>query len=198
MTPEEFSALKEKILATPFLLRHIPEGLRHVVGESDSLNGILCLCGRNEAFKLVVALRKHMSMDDYAWYLTDAWNAAEYPSGYFGKHTPMIWDGVPTELLCGADYPRFKALPNKLKIYRGISGFIRRRTGYSWTLDKKIAEWFARRYEGGKLYEAVVYKDNIAWVDTSREENEVVVRNPKLLRIRQIPLPPITAGNKTL
>jgi hypothetical protein len=70
-------------------------------------------------------------------------------------------------------------LPEVLTIYRGYGGKTGHK-GLSWTLDRKKAEWFARRWVMfGKsvpyVATAAVHKPNVFAHFTRREESEIVV-----------------------
>ncbi len=53
--------------------------------------------------------------------------------------------------------------------------------GRSWTLSKEKAEWFANRFKGIRddwdhsLQQREIHPDNVAWIDNSRKEQEVVL-----------------------
>ena len=76
--------------------------------------------------------------------------------------------------------------PNKLTIYRGYQ--YRNADGWSWTLDPKQAEWFARRFEarGGKptVATATVNKRDVIAYFSRRREKEIVV-DPAIVKIAE-------------
>lgn len=72
-------------------------------------------------------------------------------------------------------------LPDIVSVYRGCqtqSGV----DGFSWTLDKNIATWFANRFEPKTAYlcEAQISKNNIIAYTDSRSEKEVIVNRKEL------------------
>lgn len=75
----------------------------------------------------------------------------------------------------------FNALPDRLTVYRGysVSG---NDYGYSWTLDRAKAEWFARRYAASPEADGVfvasmeVSKNEVLAHFTGRNEAEIVVK----------------------
>jgi hypothetical protein len=142
---------------------------------------LLDLMQKHGAEKLISAV-------DYVW--TDA--------GYVSKDEDAsdlwecIWsqvswtrDGKPRKrrfhVMETADREVFHALPERLTVYRGysIDGCD---YGYSWTLDRAKAEWFARRYaslpeaDGVFIAELEVSKDEILAYFGGRKEAEVVVK----------------------
>lgn len=68
-------------------------------------------------------------------------------------------------------------LPETLTVYRG--GIKKNQGGFSWTLDRDKAVWFAQRFlrpgQRGIVTEATVTKDQIVGYLTSRNESEIVV-----------------------
>lgn len=70
----------------------------------------------------------------------------------------------------------FRELPDEMTIYRGTQTDYWR--GFSWTLDKDKAEWFARRYsmpsDTPTLTTATVLKSDVLGYFNGRNEKEVV------------------------
>ena len=71
-----------------------------------------------------------------------------------------------------------KGLPATMTVYRGQSADAS--PGLSWTLDRKVAERFARGHRGMKLpnpvvLEITVSRDDVALFITDRDEAEVVL-----------------------
>lgn len=71
---------------------------------------------------------------------------------------------------------KLKSLPNKIKIYRGFAH--RNKKGWSWTIDRKKAEWFAQRFamlDGSpKVITATVKKSDVIAYFSRRDEKEIV------------------------
>ena len=70
------------------------------------------------------------------------------------------------------------ALPEKLEVYRGCNPV--NRDGFSWTLDRSTAEWFAYRFSSIKgqpiLLTATIERSMITAVNLSRKgEREVIL-----------------------
>tara|TARA_R100000306_G_C4334326_1_gene121919 strand:- start:429 stop:821 length:393 start_codon:yes stop_codon:yes gene_type:complete len=78
--------------------------------------------------------------------------------------------------LAKAHDDKFKqGLPEgSFKIYRGGTP-----NGFSWSLDKKIATWFATRFKPvgieDDVHELTVTKDDVLWYNNERNEQEVVL-----------------------
>jgi hypothetical protein len=78
----------------------------------------------------------------------------------------------------------FETLPPLVQVFRGCSA--PRVRGISWTVDRAVAEEFARGHRGGRVHEPVVAsalipKEHIFFVSDERQEKEVVL-NPRRLR----------------
>lgn len=66
-----------------------------------------------------------------------------------------------------------KELPEVLTIYRGCSD---KHTGYSWTLDRETAKWFANRFnKAGLVLTGTVEKKDCLGLLLGRNEKEIVV-----------------------
>lgn len=67
----------------------------------------------------------------------------------------------------------FNSLENEFIVYRGYSHW---ENGYSYTLDKERAVWFAERFgQNGVVKERLVKKEDVFAYTNSREENEIII-----------------------
>ena len=67
----------------------------------------------------------------------------------------------------------FNSLENEFIVYRGYTHW---ENGYSYTLDKERAVWFANRFgQNGKVKEMLVRKEDVFAYTNSREENEIII-----------------------
>lgn len=75
---------------------------------------------------------------------------------------------------------------NKVTIYRGVK--VNNYRGLSWTVDKSVAEWFARRFghNGDKCYvfTGTINKKDILALFSNRNEKEVVCDYRKIKNIQ--------------
>jgi len=122
--------------------------------------------------------------------LFSLWAAELIPSRELGPFLEEVW--VDSENLF--QYPRKMILDmfeasgfigevrpeQNVSVYRGVSlkGKVK---GFSWTEDLERAEWFARRFDSGKVYKALISPDGVLARFSSRGESEIVV-NPSKLR----------------
>ena len=71
------------------------------------------------------------------------------------------------------DLEYYNSLPNEFIVYRG---YIHWENGYSYTLDKDKAIWFADRFgQKGIVKERLVRKEDIFAYTNSREEKEIII-----------------------
>lgn len=76
-------------------------------------------------------------------------------------------------------------LPDTIKVWRGcVLGL--NEDGLSWTLDRKVADWFARRFThlgDGVVIEGEVKKADVAAYLSGRGESEIVVPSLEAVRV---------------
>lgn len=109
----------------------------------------------------------------------DALSSTYIPDG--GRRIP---DWVRRGVMVEEDLPTFEALAETLTVYRGFKTGLNE-SGLSWTLEKKVAVWFAKRFaeifpdNPPGVFTGVVDKDDvIAYFDAGhRGEKEIVVAN---------------------
>ena len=80
----------------------------------------------------------------------------------------------------------YNKLDDLIDVYRGVKPGAKVKA-LSWTTDKKVAKWFADRYEkNGKVYKAVIDKKDVLAYFLNRNEYEVVVNYNKLKHIEEV------------
>ena len=71
------------------------------------------------------------------------------------------------------DLEFYNSLENEFIVYRGYTHW---ENGYSYTIDKDIAVWFAERFgQNGKIKERLVKKEDIFAFTNSRKEKEIII-----------------------
>ena len=79
---------------------------------------------------------------------------------------------------------KFASLPNVLNVYRGCSSM--NMEGFSWTLDKKKAEWFANRIAEDEIDTLVIKgkcnKSDVTALFLGRKEKEIVIDPKKVMQ----------------
>lgn len=69
-------------------------------------------------------------------------------------------------------------LPDKVTVYRGVTSHNKsRKKAFSWSTDRKVAEWFADRFQTGtgEVWTLTVPKERILCSFEGRNEHEVIV-----------------------
>lgn len=131
-----------------------------------------------------------LSNEDYSKFLSTAWTYTEYPNNdanvstreliyYFKKADKNI-------LMSKDELEAYNKLDSVIAVYRGVKPGAKVKA-LSWTTDKKVARWFADRYEkNGKVYMAVIDKKDVLAYFLNRNEYEVVVNYNKLKHIEEV------------
>lgn len=102
-----------------------------------------------------------------------------------------VWENAPVRngglrmVMEPSERTALRKQQDTLAIYRGV-GEKGDHDGLSWTLDRKKAEWFAKRYGRGEptVLRGCVSKERVYAYFTGRGESEIVV-NPRLITARR-------------
>lgn len=95
----------------------------------------------------------------------------------------------PKEYLSEKDYEYWQSLPDEVEVYRGCDIHELDETGFplgiSWTVDYKVAEFFAYRYKNdeGCVIKAKVPKSLIKCYENDRSEAEVIITDPFIIML---------------
>ena len=129
---------------------------------------------RLEAF---VSIQNYLKPKEYWELLADIWvdseniwqNKATYKK-LFSKHRDYK-----KYFMNSKERKYFDSLPEQIVAYRGyVKGQNRR--GFSYTLDKKQAEWFAKRFDNdGSVAKIVVPKSRVLAYTNRRGEKELII-----------------------
>jgi hypothetical protein len=111
--------------------------------------------------------------------LLDFWTDTEIPQSNQTEPLALFKEAV----WLTDDQDGYDSLPDVLTLYRGVDGVCELSPdGPSWTLDRKVADFFAKRYAQGKTYTIRVKKNDsavLAYI-TDRSEAEVILDFGKL------------------
>jgi len=91
--------------------------------------------------------------------------------------------------LMGIDYKRWLKFPDIVTIYRATSNDSKKE-GISWTIDRKRAIWFYKKYESkGTVLKAKIRKEDIICYlnKTSCFEKEVIVNYKNIFNMEELP-----------
>lgn len=83
----------------------------------------------------------------------------------------------------------YNSLPDEVVIYRGVYENAPEKiiNGFSWTINKEIANRFANRYHNtGNIYQAIINKKDVLAVAKERNEEEIIVNYKKLQNVKKI------------
>jgi len=131
-----------------------------------------------------IEVKEHLTDDQYWRYLGDVWGDSENIWQNFEIWLELFQEcrTQTTQFMDKTEQAGFKKLPEVLTIYRGYLPR-KNRDGLSWTLDRSVADWFARRYgQKGKVAKRVVRKSDVFAYITGRKEEEIVIRVSALYR----------------
>jgi len=71
------------------------------------------------------------------------------------------------------DLEFYNSLENEFIVYRGYNQW---EDGYSYTIDKDVAIWFAERFgQNGIIKERLVKKEDVFAFTNSRQEKEIII-----------------------
>lgn len=136
--------------------------------------------------------KPYLSNEDFTRMLSDAWIRSESPNDdpnlSKSKLLALFKAADPQILMDEGERAMLNALETPVTVYRGVTSYNAKNVkALSWTLDEKVAQWFAHRYgEQGTVYKAQIRKDHIYAVFTGRNEAEVIVDPKELHNISQV------------
>lgn len=132
------------------------------------------------------AIKEYLSEKDFTEILVDYWTASGITD--VPKENFLSWfnEANKAYLMNKSEQKKFDKLSDKVTIYRGVSNS-ECKYGFSWTIDRRIAAWFANRYEDKEsyVYECTVDKKDLLCYLDIRNEKEVII-DPKVLRTYEI------------
>lgn len=129
----------------------------------------------------------YLSRTDLSELLADAWIRSENPNMDANvtksELAAMFEQADKSVLMSLEERIRLSEMSETITIYRGVTPYNAKNVkALSWTVDKKKAEWFARRFgENGTVYKAEISKANVLAYFTGRGESEIIV-NPKNIK----------------
>lgn len=153
---------------------------------ADSAFELHMMITKPYALVFLYYISRHLSDKDYAEILSSSWLRSENPNldPSFSRRQllGLFQKAIPWMLMDKNEYAKFKNLDDIITVYRGVTSYNAKNVKVlSWTMDVKVAEWFAHRYgEEGTVYEAQISKEHIYALFDGRSEAEVIV-DPKYL-----------------
>jgi hypothetical protein len=149
--------------------------------EGNARHFVLCHTKAFRVYALRNALRKggaYIKDKDYWETLRMVYETNQNPSGYWHTFRRFFASRRKNReyLMEPEERDLFRRLPDSFTVYRGYSRF--RGEGMSWTLDRRVADWFAhRRADWGqpRVITGVARRDDVLALLESAGEAEVLV-----------------------
>lgn len=121
-------------------------------------------------------INQYLSDQDFSKMLVLSWSShggAEIPEA---KLETWFKKADKRYLMSKREQKIFNELPEQLTIYRGVRS-PECKYGFSWTLDKQTACWYADRYENNNscVYECTADKKDIVCYFNTRNEAEIIM-----------------------
>ena len=122
----------------------------------------------------------YLSREDFSKMLADIWIRTEAPNldpNFKQKELlDLFRKSKQEEMMTEDEIETLRSLPETVSVYRGVTSYNAGKVkALSWTLDQKVAQWFANRFgENGTVYEAEISKEHILALFKGRNEWEVI------------------------
>ena len=133
----------------------------------------------------------YLSREDFSKMLADIWIRTEAPNldpNFKQKELlDLFRKSKQEEMMTEDEIEALRSLPETVLVYRGVTSYNAGKVkALSWTLDRKVAQWFANRFgENGTVYEAEISKQHILSLFKGRNEWEVIVEPDHLLQLSE-------------
>jgi hypothetical protein len=163
-----------------------------------AVRSIWKLCDKPERLRSLDLVDRIHHLDEPLFW-KEFWHMWESHESIFLDH-PVIEDmisrhdeGLSTSVLDPEEIEALANMPSTIEIYRGCRAHNVK--GWSWTLDKSRAEFFAKRSAGkGRpmVLHAIAPRDRVLAYLTGRDEAEIVIKPDFVLIHYREPMPNIT------
>lgn len=167
--------------------------LKEKIEKAEEYDAVVSMINRPFLPAFFKHIASYLSTEDYAETLMYVWTMTEFPNQdanvsayefvkYFKKADREY-------LMNEKDREMFDRLPENVNVYRGV-GPKGTEKALSWTTEKNIAKWFAKRFAGDekdcKIFAAEIDKNDIFAYTNERGEKEVILDYKKLKNIREV------------
>ena len=149
-----------------------------------------CLHNSHQGLTAFIRVMRLMTDAEYWWYLRDVWvmnnsNMTNMDTGTFALLFAYTSPGRKA-MMTSDERAALKAMPEHLKIYRGYNASVPNgHAGWSWTLDRSIAELFAARTPSPSVAVGICNRSDVVAYITDRDESEILV-DPVNVRIQGV------------
>lgn len=143
--------------------------------------------GKRSYFTLFKRYKDDMTDEQYNTCLRTCWEKSEKPIISKKELIEFFKSANKKLLMTKEELETFNKLPEEVTIYRGLQTITSKTNGLSWTLNIKIARWFAERWDNkGKVIKAKINKEDIFAIFKDRKEKEVIINPKKIMKIQEV------------
>lgn len=159
--------------------------MEKVINKCENAFAVFMLINTPYKLTFFKHVRRFLSKEDYGQLLIYCYTQVEFIADNinYTKKEIIEWFNAAEKqyLMDEEEMALYESLPESVTIYRGCRDEAYKYE-FSWTLDKKRAIWFAKRYstETQILLETKINKSDILCYTDMRNEKEVII-NPMLL-----------------
>jgi len=175
-TPKEFQKMHNYIVRKGLL-------------SAKSIDELLIHIQKPYKLNVIYLIRNLIDKKELGKLIGNNWSMVEFPHQHKKGELKKLFEmSDKNSLMDEEERKKFDELPEVVTIYRGCT--TKGKRGFSWTLSKEKAGWFAKRFETiwgkGKVYKSKIHKENIYAYVRGREEDEVVVNPDELIEIEEV------------
>ena len=159
------------------------------IEECKSVQEIFMMIEKPYYFVFIKFAKPYLSRVDLSNILSSAWSMVEQSNMDANltkaQLVSLFKQCDKSVLMDEAEYKAYQEFPATVNVYRGLTNYNKKNIrALSWSLDRKVAEWFSNRFKKGegKVYSATIDKEHILAFFSGRGEAEVIV-DPKYLLI---------------
>ena len=167
------------------------EQVEKQIDTAEDVFGIYRLMTKSYLLAFLKYAEPYLSREDFSKMLADIWIRTEAPNLNPNFKQKELLDlfrkSKQEEMMTEDEIETLRSLPETVSVYRGVTSYNAGKVkALSWTLDRKVAQWFANRFgENGTVYEAEISKQHILSLFKGRNEWEVIVEPDHLLQLSE-------------
>lgn len=167
------------------------EQVEKQINTAEDVFGVYHLMTKSYLLAFLKYTESYLSREDFSKTLADIWIRTEAPNldpNFKQKELlDLFRKSKQEEMMTEDEIETLRSLPETVSVYRGVTSYNAGKVkALSWTLDQKVAQWFANRFgENGTVYEAEISKEYILALFKGRNEWEVIVEPDHLLQLSE-------------
>ena len=169
----------------------LKEQVEKQIDTAEDVFGVYHLMTKSYLLAFLKYAEPYLSREDFSKMLADIWIRTEAPNldpNFKQKELlDLFRKSKQEEMMTEDEIETLRSLPETVSVYRGVTSYNAGKVkALSWTLDQKVAQWFANRFgENGTVYEAEISKEHILALFKGRNEWEVIVEPDHLLQLSE-------------